>query len=348
MQSLTLRGGCVLVTCLTAVAVAAAPPAPTATPRALLHEIAAISDREWAAIEHGAPVVRTLSTNSREVAVAGAVRINADRARLIARLRSIDTLKRSAVVLDAATFSAQPGAADLARLSLEEHSLDLRDCRPGDCRVRLTAEDIARFHRDVNWNAPDWRARSADVWRHVLAAHAAAYQKHGRSALPTYTNKTDSLSVSSELDILLSHYSFLRAWSPSFLRYMQGFGPGVPAGAASTLYWSKEDFGIRPIVRISHQVIQPAAHGNDPALVVTNQVYADHYLDAALTVTMAVAAGDDSGAFYMISVNRARTRSLGGWLRAIVRSAVHSRTRDAMQKILTATKTALEREKHDG
>ena len=345
MRALTLRGG-VLLTWLTALVFVAAPGAQSGAARRLLQEVAAISDREWTDVERGEPLVWTLPADSREVAVAGVVRISADRDRLIARLRAIGTLKRSAVVLDAATFGAQPSASDLARLTLEEHSLDLRDCKPGDCRVRLTADDIARFHRDVDWNAADWRQRSADTWRSVLTAYATAYLTQGRTALPVYANKREPISVSSELDVLLSRYGFVRDWSQTMHTYVQRFGPGAPAGAESTLYWTKEDFGIRPIVRISHQVVQRPGTGNDPALVVTNQVYADHYLDAALTVTMAVAA-DDSRAFYMISVNRARTRSLSGWLRAIVRSTVHNRSRDAMRKILAATKTSLEQEKQD-
>jgi hypothetical protein len=111
------------------------------------------------------------------------------------------------------------------------------------------------------------------------------------------------------------------------------------------LFWTKEDFGVRPIIRISHQIIQDAQRVNDPVIVTSNQVYADHYLDAAITATLALAATEDEGrSFYMISINRARTRSLTGFMRTMVRSAVQGRSRDAMRKILEATKTALEAE----
>ena len=88
------------------------------------------------------------------------------------------------------------------------------------------------------------------------------------------------------------------------------------------LYWTREDFGIRPIFRISHQVIHQAGGPTPSTLIATNQVYADHYLDAALTVTVALASRSSrrrvrarAGDFYMISVSRARTRSLSGLLR---------------------------------
>jgi hypothetical protein len=105
------------------------------------------------------------------------------------------------------------------------------------------------------------------------------------------------------------------------------------------LYWTKEDFGVRPIFRISHQVIYRPPGSAASALIATNQVYADHYLDAALSLTMALDAGSD---FYMIAVNRARTRSLSGMLRRIVRSTVQSRCREGLRKLLTTTKVAIE------
>jgi hypothetical protein len=317
------------------------PPAP----RDLLRSIAQISDREWAAVERGEPLARILTTDRREVAVVGAVRIAASRDQLVARYRSIDNLKRSAIVLDAGVFSHEPRVSDLDRLAFEDHSLDLRDCRAGDCRVRLGPEDVARFHREVDWNAPDWRLRSAAVWREVLAGHAAAYQRAGRTALPVYVNRAESLSVASELELLLASYAFLADYSPGLFAYLRSLGPEGLPGTDRALYWTKEDFGVRPIIRISNQIIQGAARSNDPVIVTSNQVYADHYLDAAITATLALTAPDDDGrSFYMISVNRVRTRSLTGFLRSMIRSTVQNRSRDAMQKILAATKSALETE----
>ena len=51
----------------------------------------------------------------------------------------------------------------------------------------------------------------------------------------------------------------------------------------------------------------------------------------------------DGKAFYMIAVNRARTRSLSGFIRRFARSTVQKRSREALRKILTSTKTTLEK-----
>jgi hypothetical protein len=76
------------------------------------------------------------------------------------------------------------------------------------------------------------------------------------------------------------------------------------------------------------------------AMVATKQIYATHYFDAGLGLTAAYA--HPSGGLYLVSVSRARTRSLTGMMRAFVRSTVQKRSRDAMEKILRATRTAVE------
>ena len=314
------------------------------TTRDLLREIAQTTDAEWAAIGRGQAVAKVLETDNREVAVAGAVRIAASSELLAGRYRDIENLKRSTIVLDVGRFSTPPRPDDLLSVPFEDYNLDLRECQPGDCRVRLGAPEIDRFHREVDWRSGDWRERSRTVWREVLAGYAAAYKRHGRGALPTFANKAEPLRVPAELSLVVERFGFVGTFAPAFLAYMREFGPG-PEGLDDVLYWSKEDFGVRPVLRLTHQVIYRTPAPARVVVIATNQIYADHYLDASLTVTMAIDATEADGrpAFDMISVSRARTRSLSGVLRTFVRGTVQNRSRDALKKILASTKASLER-----
>ncbi len=304
--------------------------------------MAQVSDAEWTALERGEAVAKVLNTDNREIAVAGGVRIHAERERLIDRYRDIEALERSALVLDAGRFGKPPRVADLMSLPIEDYDLDLRECRPGDCKVRLGRDEIARFQRDVDWRAEDWRERSRAVWLETLTAYAAGYARDGRKALPAFANKPEPLPVPSELSLLVDRFAFVGGYSPAFLAYLREFGSATPDGANDILYWTKEDFGVRPVMRLQHQVIHRAP---DAILVATNQIYADHYLDASLTVTLAIDAphADGKPGFYMVVVSRSRTRSLNGVMRSLVRSTVRDRSRDGLRKILLATKSALER-----
>jgi hypothetical protein len=319
------------------------------TPRDLLRKVAQFTDADWAMVERGQAVAKVLETDTREIAIAGAVRIRGTRDQLVIRSQDLAVLKGSAAVLDTGRFSPVPTPADLQRVTFEEYSLDLRNCRPGDCQVRLGAEDIARFHKELNWRGADWRNQSAKIWREVLARYAAVYLSNGRKALPDYVNRREALSVASEVSLLTSDFGFVSSYSPELATYLHDFGPNPPAGAQQMLYWTREDFGIRPILRISHQVVLHVSGPTPSTLIATNQIYADHYLDAGLTVTIALEAPGEPPAdvaqardFYVISVSRARTRSLSGLLRRFARSTVQSRSRETMRKILASTKTAIE------
>jgi hypothetical protein len=314
----------------------------TPSPRELLESVGQFTQEEWAAVERGQAVARLLDTDAREIAVVGAVRIAGSANTLLVRYRDLRHLKRGSVVLDVSRFSPTPQPSDLISLPLEEYSLDLRRCRHGDCQVRLGAADVERFQRDVNWQGSEWRAQSASVWREVLYSYTTGYLAHGRSALPAYVNKPEPLRVADELSQLVRAYQFVAAYSPEFHAYLQEFGPRAPAGADHALYWTKEDFGIRPVLRISHQVVYRTSTPALAAFVATNQIYADHYLDAALGLVMIMRADAEGDAFYMISVNRARTRSLSGVLRRLARAAVQNRSREAMRTILSNTKALIE------
>jgi hypothetical protein len=162
--------------------------------------------------------------------------------------------------------------------------------------------------------------------------------------MPDFMNKREPLSVASELSLLLPHFDFVAGYSPEFHRYIGEFGPVLPPGAQQLAYWTKEDFGVRPIIRISHQVVH---HVNAPVpavLIATNQLYASHYLDASLGIVVALdASANGREQFHLMAVNRARTRSLSGLLRRFVRRTVQNRSGEAMKKILTSTKASLER-----
>ena len=324
----------------------------------LLRRVGGFSLSDLAAVDRGQPVARIIDTDRREIAVVGAVRIRAARERLLERYRTVSYMKPGDIVLAAGAFSEPPKASDLQPLSIENYDLDLRDCRPGDCRVRLSADQIALFHRDVRWQSADWRAQSADVWRRVLADYAAAYAADGVAALMHYDNKKEPLSVRQEYQTLLDSCAFVAAWSPEFHAYLQEPFKVRLEGVENLLYWTKEDFGIRPVMHMSHQMLySPAPDGQSrrTVLIATKLLYAAHYLDAALGITMALetdrstavqdghATDGSAQEFYFIQVTRARTRSLSGFLRTMVRSTVLNRSRDLMDKTLRVTKQALER-----
>jgi hypothetical protein len=323
----------------------ARPAASASEPHAFLRTVARFSASDFAALECGEPIAKVLDSERREVAIVGAIRIRAARERLGARYRDVSSL-RGGVVREVGTFSDPPRAEDLRSLTTEDYDLEtIRDCKPGDCGVRVSAETIARFGREVNWRAADWREQAGSLLRRVLAEYAAGYRSSG--ALGDYRNKATPLSVAEEFAVLFEQSRYFSSIAPEFFAHVQGFPRAGLAGAEDILYWKKEEIGLRPITSITHLTLYTPASDNarprPPSLIAAKQIYATHYFDAGLGLTLAF--DDGSAGFYMLSVNRARTRSLQSLMRTFVRSTVLRRSRDAMEHLLRSTRQELERTK---
>jgi hypothetical protein len=295
---------------------------------------------ELARVQRGEPIAKVLNTDRREVAVVGAVRIAGPQTKLFERYRNASSVKTSDVVIETGRFSTRPVPDDLRGLHFEDYDLDtIRACKPGNCGVRLSTHDMERFAREVNWNGPNWRTDAGDLWRQLLAANAASYLTTG--ALGDYRNKATPLDVADEFKILFDSFAYFEQLSPEFMRYLRRFPSVRLDGTENILYWSKDDIN-RPVTRITHLALYPAPPGAArPGLIATKQIYAAHYFDAGLGV---IGAFDDAeGGFYMVSMNRVRTRSLTSFARTLVRSIVQRRSRDAMEGILRSTKEAIEK-----
>ncbi|MGE5603858.1 MAG: hypothetical protein ACM30E_12465 [Nitrososphaerales archaeon] len=338
MRTWWIVGGAALVAGGVALA---APQSPPAGPHALLRTIGGFSAADLTRLDSGVAIARALDTERREVAIVGAVRVQAPRDRLLARYRDITNLQSSDIVLQIGRISPEPRPEDFQALNFEAYDLDtISKCEAGDCGVRLSTAQLASFKREVNWQAPDARQQASTLWRRLLSDYAAGYLARG--ALADYRNKAEPLNVADEFAVIFNESGPLAAAAPEFLAYLQQFPRAQLPNVENIMYWSKDDFGLRPVTSITHLALSAPPPGSSrPAAIGTRQIYATHYFDAALGVTLAF--DDGASGFYMVTVNRARTRSLSSFSRAIVRGIVERRSRNALEQMLRSTKAALER-----
>jgi len=308
-------------------------------PQKFLRMVAKFSETDLATLEQGNPIARVLDTDKREIAVVGAVHINGPRERLFDRYRDIPGLKGNALVLEVGRFGTPPRPEDLNPLHFENYDLDaIKVCKPGDCGVRLSTENMDRFAREVNWRAPDWRQQAGNLWRQLLAKDVADYLATGR--LSDYHNKAAPLDIADEFSILYEDSKYFEPLFPQFFAYVKNFPQVRLDGVENILYWSKDDI-YRPVTRMTHlSLYPPTAEAQRPGVIATKQLYAAHYFDAGLGFTFTF--NDRGSGFYMLVVNRVRTRSLIGFMRVMVRTIVQRRSREAMEGILGSTKRALE------
>jgi hypothetical protein len=307
--------------------------------RRLWRSVGGFTPGQIAAVERGEPVAKVLPTDRREIAIMGVVRVRGPRDPLIARHRDITNLRKSDLVLQVGAFGRPPRVEDLEPVAFEPYDLDApRECLPGRCAIRASADAMVRMRAAVNWEAADARRQSAAAWREMLGGLARGYAAGGDAALPVLANKADPLAIRDELDGLYAEFGFLADLAPDVLRYVREFPRARLEGAEDTIFWSKNDLGLKPVVGITHQTIYAPA--GRPAIILQKRIYAVHYVDAGLGITMFT--DDGAGGFYLTIVDRVRTRSLVGFTRAIVRSIVQNKSREGIEKVLRSSQRRVE------
>jgi hypothetical protein len=312
---------------------------------ALLLRDLGFTDGQLVLARNGRVVVRMLKAQDpREVAVAGVTRIAVTKEQFFARYRDIERFKQHEAVLQVGRFSQPPSAADLGRLTFDDEMLDdLRTCRPGDCKVKLPAAWMTLFRERVNWSSAAARHDAQQLFRATLAAYVADYHANGAAALVEYRDKDVAVRLGEVSTALLQHSPSLSAVSPDYARWLVAYPRVSLPVADSFVYWSQEDFGLKPVVSLTHvSVYQDPAQ---PAVIIgaSRQLYATHYFEASLGLTFAIDDGDKARpGIYLIYVNRTRADAMAGSFGRVRRSVVHGRTLDGVEDTLAALKRKLE------
>ena len=299
--------------------------------RSFLSTAIDLSAAEISRLDHGHVVSRTLDvSNRREVATLGVVRIRTSPQRYIEQLSDIAKFKRTADVIQIGRFSDVPQPGDVAALTIDEADLkQLRACRVENCDLRLPAEAIERVHRAIDWRAPDASSKASLLVRQLLFDYVARYRQIGTAARMEYADRAPRLDVGGEFASLLAADPISSAYAPRLHRHLLEY-PAVSAEKISDfLYWSKELVRGRPVISITHVAIAAAVDESPVAYAVgSKQIYAMHYYDASLGLTLLVPDRTAAApATYVIYLNRSRIDLFDGLFGGIVRRVVAGKAR---------------------
>lgn len=339
-QRASLRSLAALVAAVVAIGAA---PAPDLGPelQAMFLRQFKFSAASLADLERGQIVTRSLDTNiTGEVAAVGAVRVHGRKEALAEQYRDIVQFKRGPDVLEIGRFSTPPTLDDLAALTISKEDMDLRTCRVTDCDVRLPADAIGRFQRDVDWKAPDADARAWALFKEILFEHVRAYLSGGPGRIAQYDDDSRTVRPMADFSALLRGMPYMGALAPGLPEHLDAVAAHPFAGAEDILYWSKEKFGLTPFITVTHVVITPASAGR--LVIASRDVYSSRYIDASLSLTVASDAASDAGAFYLTYVNRSVANALKGRFAAFRRAIVQRRTRASLEENLASVKRRLE------
>ena len=298
---------------------------------------------DYTKLDAGEALVELLPTESTEVAVRAATRVNAYPGRLIQWTRRVEELNKGRYVLAIGRFSEPPRIEDLDDLSLDDGDLtDLRRCRPGKCGVKLSDLEIARMREAIAAAGVRWKTAAQQTLRAIVLARAKEYLTVGHTASASYYDGKKPVQLDSEFAALASEVALAHPRLFAVTNYLSLYPKGEMPDVESFLYWSKESLGAKPIVGITHVVMIESGDASlRGALVAKKQVYASHYLLASLSFT-AISASPDGAHRYLVYLNRSRLDVFDGLFGGFIRRTIARRLRAEAPQALRALRERLE------
>ena len=311
-----------------------------------LRERIKLTNEEIGDLQRGMTISKVLPSEKHEVAVFGIVLVNAPADFFVEHFRDIESYKKSTEVPIVKKFSDPPSILDLAQLEVDQQDFDaLKNCKVGACDVKLPAQIIERLQKEVNWTSPDAPRQVNRLARSALLEYVKRYSAGGNAALSEYNDKKEPLRIAEQFDAILQASPYIYDYQPRFYEYLRAYPEKRLKNVENFIYWSKEKFGLKPVISVTHVSIYRPEPGL--ALIASKQLYASHYFEASLGLTVARAAPQSPGAsgpsFYLLYLNRSRSDALHGGFSGMVRGKVKDRSRNGAQKSLEKIKLSIER-----
>jgi len=295
----------------------------------------------WAKVEHGGIVAVTQGGGKEGVGFAAAARLHTSRQCFLTDFEDIARFDRGRSVLQIGKFSDPPVPADLAGLTLEDRDIeDLQNCRVGHCGVKLSADLIRQLPRAGGVHSAAYSARLNTLFRGDLLHYVQTYLKGGNRNLMVYSDKSVPVSLAAQFRTILASWQSLDTSAPPLRQYLDHPGQHPLPPHKQFLYWSKENFGFRPVISITQVVIWERP---GQTWIASKQIYASHYFNGSLGLTvLADASGDPGGSgAYLLYLNRSNidvvARSAGGLYRSVLQTRLKRRVRRRMARIVRGT-----------
>jgi hypothetical protein len=250
-------------------------------------------------------------------------------------------------VLEMGRFGNPPKLTEIQSLQLDSKDIEsLKDCKVGKCDMKISSGMMERFGNEIDWSQPDCDGRANKLFRQILFAYIQGYLSGGNAALIEYDDQNQPVSLSEEFNDILKESPYMFKYSPEFYKYLESFPDGKPSGVESYIYWAKEDIGANyNVVSLNHIILLIPDDTKLSPTIVSKQIYADHYFEAALRFTVAVENTETTTpSMYLTYLSRSKIDALrrNGFLTGTIRSRIQSGLINSMNQRIKALREQLE------
>jgi hypothetical protein len=161
-----------------------------------------LTSAQYTTLSEGKAVTKLLDADaSKEVAVFGAIWIDAPMSTYLAAARDIERLENGANFLVTKKISNPPRPEDFAQLTLPAEDVDdLKTCKVGDCELKLGEDALRQMKQQVDWTAPRAEAtrQLEAILRRMALEYVTAYERDGDKALAAYRDTKRPTFVAQE------------------------------------------------------------------------------------------------------------------------------------------------------
>jgi hypothetical protein len=313
-------------------------------PYKFFREFAGLNEQQIAAIRSGKAIARVVDSRAPdEVFVFGAVYVEATPESYLKLASDLDALRKLPSYLAIQTFSDPPQLSDLEAFTLTQQDIEeLKNCKAGHCQFQLPSEAIEDFQRTIDWSAPDLTDRVNRRAQQMALQALLDYMQGGNSALGAYRDKNHPAAVAESFASLVGGWAALPVYLPELNAYLLEYPKAKSENVETAFYWEKVNFGLKPTFRILQRIVYRQADPKDPVYAVAEkQVYASHYFQTALDLTVCVKDAQRPG-FYLITLKGSKQAGLTGLKGSIVRKVAVDKTRSSLERVLVTIKQKLE------
>lgn len=289
----------------------------------------------------GKAVSKILETkDNQEVVVAGAILVHAPKETIATAVRDIASFKKGKEVQAVGKFEKYE-LDEMKGLSIDDSELQsLKKCKVEDCHWKLPASWIDRIAEEKKDSA-NFNSSTSTLVRQMFVDYAKQYLSEGNKAMLQFDNDDEPLRSGDQFQNIIGRSTFLEAHAPEFHEYLKQF-PEKELPGESYIYWSKEKFGFKPVISLTHVTIYPRSP--EEVMIASKQIYANHYFNGSLSVTFLFdhSLADGTTGCYLVYVNRSRIDALDGFLSSIRRAIAIPRIRKGLDSNLKLLRDRME------
>lgn len=319
-------------------------------PYKFYRDFAGLNDGQIRAIRSGKALAKVVdSPTPDEVFVFGSVYAEATPENYLKLASDVDALRKLPSYLAIQSFSDPPQLSDLEAFTLSEQDIaELKNCKAGHCQFQLPTEAIEQIQQSIDWSAPDVAGSVNHLAQRLALQALMHYMEGGNTALGAYRDKKHPAAVAETFASLVGRFEALPVYLPELNEYLLGYPKAKTDNVQAGFYWEKVNFGLKPTFRIVQKIVYRGAFEKTPTYAVAEkQIYASHYFQTALDLTVCVKDPQRAG-FYLITVKGSKQAGLTGLKGGIVRKVAVDKTRSSLERVLVTIKEKLESQQSSG